>query len=328
MQRPMILVIVLLLVSPAGCVTPGIPSDQPKLVSTFQPTTLAPTKTILSPTDTLAATPTVAAISGPWKLLHQVDVHFNANIAGFVDDNHGIVVGDGGVVHYTLDGGKTWPEAQNSSLCRYALDILDENIALHCGNSGSLGLSTDGGKTWQKIGEFGGMEPDQCLHVSFLDPNTGWSATATDLGATMDGGKTWNKLTLPKGLRRSIMGIFLRTANDGYLVDSKGTLWITGDGGKSWSSRALDLKENESFLSSAPNTAVHFYDAQRGMLVAILMNKGQKSVVALHTRDGGQSWQREQIPGLNWAAFFLAPDGVTLTATVTDMQITVWRYQN
>jgi hypothetical protein len=328
MNKLLILLMLVFLIGLAGCAQATPTSPQSLQVNTTPLVTIAPTDTVVATTDKPTTAPTETAVLGPWSVERQMNVFFSVNVAGFLDDAFGIAVGDGGAVHYTRDGGQTWLEAQNSSLCRYALDILDEQVAWHCGNSGSVGLSVDGGKTWQKVGNYGGMEPDHCLHVSFPDTSTGWAATASTLGATNDGGKSWVELTLPKDFQRNILAIYLRTASDGYLLDAKGTFWVTTDAGKTWSANSLGLKEKERLFSNAPNAAIRFSDANHGMLVAILMIKGQKVVAGFHTEDGGQTWQWEQIPGLTWASFFLARDGASLTAVAADEgKITVLRYQ-
>src|SRR5512139_3697599 len=117
------------------------------------------------------------------------------------------------------------------------MDIVDVQTIWQCGMK-NLSVSTDGGKTWRAIAEkAGGMG---CI-LSFADPKTGWFGFGAKFQMTADGGATWNDLALPKDVSK-VAAISLRTPTDGYLVDVNGVLYITRDGGKTWSSRSLGLK--------------------------------------------------------------------------------------
>ncbi len=65
-----------------------------------------------------------------------------------MNESLGVTVGLDGEVHYTTDGGKSWPDANNNSMCRYVLDFVDKDTVWHCGNNGDIGISTDGGRNW------------------------------------------------------------------------------------------------------------------------------------------------------------------------------------
>jgi photosystem II stability/assembly factor-like uncharacterized protein len=249
-------------------------------------------------------------------------------VAGFLDETFGITVGSAGEVHYTRDGGETWPQADNSSLCRFGLEIVDEQLAWHCGNGGHVRVSTDGGRTWQAVTDYGPNEPNHCRFLSFLDAKIGWAATPHQLGATADGGVSWADVALPEDIR-DIAAIALRTSIDGYLLDVAGNLFVTEDGGDSWSLLASGLiPEGKELLlgSSAPAAATRFPDADRGLVALSLKGKEGVAIVTVHTADGGQTWGYEGALA-TFGAPYLTRDGTMLTIIGLSNKVTVLRYQ-
>jgi photosystem II stability/assembly factor-like uncharacterized protein len=150
-------------------------------------------------------------------------------------------------VYYSADGGQNWSPGKNTSFCRFGLNIVDQQTAWNCGNGGHVRVSTDGGKNWQAVANFGGSEPDQCCFLSFLDAHTGWAAAPQLLGVTTNGGSIWNKLALPKGIK-DVAAIALRTATEGYLLDTTGTVFVTTDGGLTWKREPVAITYNAPTL--------------------------------------------------------------------------------
>jgi photosystem II stability/assembly factor-like uncharacterized protein len=177
-------------------------------------------------------------------------------------------------------------------------------------------ISTDGGKTWTNTKENAGGTG--CL-VAAADAKTGWAGSVNNFKATADGGATWEKLTLPEGVTR-VAAISLRTPTDGYLVSMDGVLYITKDGGHTWTSQSLgldkpDIKDFASgqFVNTTPQAAVRFSDAAHGLVVLGLA--GEKSMIALRTADGGKTWTKETLPGEQGKPY-VSRDGKFLTLNV------------
>lgn len=242
-------------------------------------------------------------ISPPYRI-------FLVSLTGFHTDAFGIAVGPDDDVRYTTDGGQSWTKAAGELYCRHGLDIVDENVAWHCGNGGTR-VSTDSGQTWQTVAS------SACPSLSFLDAQTGWAASPLRLQATADGGASWNTLALPLG-RQHIAAVALRTAGEGYVLGTTGDLFVTADGGQSWEVRSLGLNPGEQLMAvlGGPYAAMRFLDARHGMVVFDLADG---TVWFAITRDGGQSWQRAEIPDLrdqsSYYHLYLSRDGHLFTAT-------------
>lgn len=177
----------------------------------------------------------------------------------------------------------------------------------------NLSVSKDGGKTWEAVeGKTGGMG---CI-LAFADANTGWLGSGAEFEMTADGGATWEKLALPEGVSK-VAALSLRTPTDGYLVGADGVLYITQDGGKTWSSQPLGLENpnilgfgSGPFINETPQAAVRFTDADHGLVVLGL--DGNDSLIALRTADGGKTW-KEESPPAELGKPYLSRDGKFLT---------------
>ncbi len=292
----------------------------------------SPAATPVAPTQTPQPTkaPATETPKEPWKAVATSNYNHSVNYVGFMNKSFGITIGYGGEVHYTTDGGTTWPLATNSSMCRFGLEIVDDQVAWHCGNGGGVRKSTDGGKTWHAVANFGPNEPNQCRFLSFLDGTTGWAATPSQLAATSDGGTTWQEITLPQGIL-SIMAIELRTPQNGYLLGSSGKLYMTTDGGKSWTPQALEFTKN-AFPGKMPSplAAMRFTDEKHGMVV---MSRGNQDdgfyIWSSYTEDGGTSWRQDMVPVAKGIPYlYLSRDGTILTVLNTILrQVTVLQFQ-
>jgi photosystem II stability/assembly factor-like uncharacterized protein len=260
---------------------------------------------------------------GPWKLISRSEIKHSCRYAAFMDATFGIGAGCSGVIQYTNDGGKSWRSSYNPTCadCRYSLDLIDKNTAWQCGSGNRAGLTTDGGKTWKYVADFGWAAPDHCRFLSFIDTKTGWIASLTKLGATANAGNQWTEVHPPSNIKK-IAAVSLQTSKLGYLLDTSGVLHITQNGGETWSSRSLGLKDEELPINNAPLAAIRFNDPQHGL---VIVYRGNRQIWAFLTADGGLTWQRERVPTRHGGFVYLAHDGKTLTIFALPGQITVFR---
>jgi photosystem II stability/assembly factor-like uncharacterized protein len=264
-------------------------------------------------------TPTETESAGSWKVAFGSDaaIKYSVNVAGFENETHGIAVGYSGEVHYTLDGGKSWPRAENNSACLFGLDIVSDQTAWATGHFGKVRVSKDGGKTWQAVTD---TDINISFLISFIDDATGWVGDETKLEATQDGGQSWTVLPKPADGKR-IMAINLRTATEGYLLDSNSSLFATRDGGNSWALLSkLPKADGKMFVASGlPHAAIRFFDASNG-LVIFALDDGDGQLLALRTADGGKTWSQEILP-VTSGVLFLSRDGRFLTVLGKDLSI-------
>lgn len=249
--------------------------------STTSPVSTSPSSTVADKTE-----------SPLWKAVADATVEHANFAAGFINEKSGITVGYAGEIHYTTDGGKTWPTSTNNSACRWGLDIVNENLVWCCGNNGNIRVSKDLGQSWDAVSDCKGP----CKFISFVDDKTGWVANTDWLQVTSDSGKTWKDITIPSELN-GIAAINLFSTTDGYILNSNGMLYSTKDGGKTWSTPQdlgiKNLKIDNKNIPSATSAcaAIRFTDSTNGIIVfSGVSGTDSGNVWALKTADSGKTW--------------------------------------
>ncbi len=150
-----------------------------------------------------------------------------------LDDIYGWLIGDGGLVLQTQDGGLTWqmPPGQLPSGVRRLFDF--RTMATHRGHVWIAGVpgscvlhSADGGQTWELF------RTEQNLpirSIAFVDTERGWAVGALGtILCTRDGGRSWRRQRCG-GTRLALLGMFgeprdvpmelfaLESGDEGYL---------------------------------------------------------------------------------------------------------------
>jgi photosystem II stability/assembly factor-like uncharacterized protein len=267
-----------------------------------------------------------------WKVAAQLSTKFSVYNSVFVNDQKGVTVGSGGEVHFTNDNGKNWGNGNNSSYCLFGVSMINDKVGWACGNGAYVVKTANGGVSWKAVEDFGESEPNHPRFISFIDENTGWVATPREfdlkgkkvkLGCTKDGGKTWEAIELPNDSDK-IAAVSLRTEKDGYVLDKSGSLYITADGGKTFSKQTLDLSDIDYMIKYSPSIALRFLD-DRNAIICYRNNDGK--LEAAKSSDGGKTWVKENLPEIFASSVNLSLDGKVLTATFGDGSINVLSYK-
>lgn len=136
-------------------------------------------------------------------------------------------------------------------------------------------VTSDGGKSWLDCGPTGdgaqGMPALAALTASGSWMLSRGADGALRVWTSQDNGCNWGMAgDVPSGLYLALSAL---DGQHAWLVDARGALWVSADGGKSWASQV-----------SPPALQVYFSSVSEGWLVAL---DGR-----LHrSTDGGQSWQ-------------------------------------
>lgn len=183
-----------------------------------------------------------------------------------------VVVGDGGIILRTTNGGSAW-SLQNSGTTNNlsAVTFPDPVTGYAAGYGGTILKTTDGGVTW--ISEQTGIS-GYLLSVSFIDESTGIAGgqegailKTTDGGSTWiantlrstDGGQTWKYQ--PTGATMEIKGISMQNSNTIYIVGKGlapyyGSILKSTDGGSTWSLIKAYNINLEGISFSNPNNVI------------------------------------------------------------------------
>lgn len=238
-----------------------------------------------------------------------------------LDAEHAVVVGYGGKILLTADGGFTWTQASSgTNKALYRVRFVDANNGWASGQQGLILHTTDGGKTWrpQKSGT-----NVYLFSLYFLDQNRGWAiGDKSILTETSDGGTTWTLRKVSSAAQKQVSAaeaiasedpvlydVHFVDAKSGWVVGEFGKIFHTIDGGQSWTEQEQSLLGQEvvDLLDLPTFFGVRFTDNQHGLAA------GLDGKIA-RTQDGGASWKFEKMK-LDYPIVdplynpFLLPDG-------------------
>ncbi len=259
-----------------------------------------------------------------WTVLREDDILRGDGIEGmlqdvyFMDDQNGLVVGNGGLMLKTSDGGKTWEKMEvdmrppgagqrpggggggppgggfgrGGPAPLYNIYFIDENVGFITGGRGTILKTEDGGKTWaRKIarsdtpgrgGRPGGIRAN-LMGIQMISETTGFIAGSENtILKTTDGGETWvgsSERARVGETRNNLENILFVSPTTGWVIGSFGTLLHTTDAGEAWEKRDPGF-DNNLF-------GIHFLDENTGWIC------GQEGLI-LHTADGGATWNQQK----------------------------------
>lgn len=218
---------------------------------------------------TVSAIPAIGAEGANFYALH------------FVDDNEGWIVGSGGVMLHTRNGGRTFQKQYSRTDDLYGLYFYDNKIGWSVGSNGTILHTDDGGNNWRRQQSNTRV---RLYSVHFVDANRGWivGMNGTIL-ATTDGGKIWEPRICPLSVH--LKQVYFLNDQQGWIVGDRGAILRSIDGGKNW---ALQPSGVNKYLHG-----VYFVDSNTGWVV------GDEGTIR-HTNDGGNRWIRVESGTANW----------------------------
>jgi photosystem II stability/assembly factor-like uncharacterized protein len=230
------------------------------------------------------------------------EVRQNLLATCFINENEGWIAGELGRIFHTTDGGKTFARAETGTQRGLlAVACFPNKTVIAAGQLGIAIRSRDGGATWEPLTT---NTKRSLLSIAFATPEVG--VIIGDFGTiirTADGGTTWETIPMPEQINLPadivdivapgdvlLYDVSFTSATHGVAVGEFGTIFTTADAGKTWVSQKSPIESTLFGVGFAD-------DGQRGWAV------GLESIM-IGTRDGGLTWQKEQIPSPK--GYFLA----------------------
>ncbi len=271
-----------------------------------------------------------------WKVVKQgAGIDKNLRAVYFVDSLTGWAAGEGGAVYRTTDGGRDWkPVSIGSTAEIYFIRFIDWNRGWMLGKwreragqesegENILFITTNGGRAWAQ------RTLPNVTSLHFIDAWTGWAVGKNStMLKTTDGGMEWSPVGdveglvgLPTGSPSYSLGFSDITFTDpqhGWLIANYygrgrsdiGGVFRTWDGGATWRRVILNIQTKSDSGPLIPGAlhSAHFTDANTGSITGEMYDGNNRYFFALHTRDGGKTWNLFRIPsGASHATQFLDP---------------------
>ena len=200
----------------------------------------------------------------------------NGRDIAFFDNLLGIIVGQGGTILKTTDGGDTWTSLNSGvgGINLPDIEMFDDNAGLAVGDNGFVFRTLNGGSTWRATQQ--GFSSLKAVDVVDAD----FAVIAGENGAvykTLDRGGTWESIGAPRLPATGFDDVTFVDRNTGYVAGFSG-VYKTIDGGTTW--------------NQVPNLigkTIDFVDVNHGWIV----NQGGGGY---RTIDGGATWQPMSLP--------------------------------
>ncbi|MEW6301664.1 MAG: YCF48-related protein [Thermodesulfobacteriota bacterium] len=156
------------------------------------------------------------------------DVVLNAIF--FLDQAHGWVAGERGLLLRTADGGRQWEKITLPRPPRSSDEVVEDEMMSE-----------------EELEAFGVISPPPSLYgVYFVSPQQGWVVGQDGtVGHTRDGGETWE--FQPVATREALYDVGI-VGETGWIVGDKGTVLVSVDGGTTWERKELGLEYRLSWL--------------------------------------------------------------------------------
>lgn len=148
------------------------------------------------------------------------------------------------------------------------------------GDRGHVLLSDDEGATWRQI-----IVPTRAMltGVTFGSATHGWAVGHDGvILATTDAGLTWARQESGQDLETVLLDVLFTDATHGFAVGAYGKFLVTTDGGKIWLPRSASEEEMHFNQIAAGPDGTLYLSGEMGTL--------------LSSRDGGNQWQKLEVP--------------------------------
>jgi photosystem II stability/assembly factor-like uncharacterized protein len=180
-----------------------------------------------------------------WQFAYNQDLSYTFYSVHFPSSTVGYIVGSGGIIYKTIDGGSTW--TQQTSPTTNTLNkvfFTDDTHGFAVGDAGTIIYTADG-TNWSVHAQSGVITTRSLATVWFVGSD-GWIAGGAtsvkcEIYKTTNGGTTWANVTVTNPSVDYCTDISFYDANLGYAsVDRNGIMYTT-DGGINWTKSVLNL---------------------------------------------------------------------------------------
>lgn len=200
----------------------------------------------------------------------------------FVTADLGYIVGEGGLIIKTINGGDSWV-TQTSGTTSMLNDVqfLDAETGFIVGNMGTILKTTNGGTKWNRITS---GTNSNLFTVFFVNNSVGYAGGESGLVLkTVDGGTSWYRPSQePVTAHYPCLSLFFKSADEGYAASYMGLHPKTINGGVTW--EGIHPIGNYGGIGGGALNSIYFSDESTGFITLEGDGWIYRSV------DGGANW--------------------------------------
>jgi len=222
-----------------------------------------------------------------WNLEYQQELTTAFYAVDFPSSTVGYMVGSGGAIYKTTDGGDTWVEQTSpTTLTFYDCFFKSETEGWAVGDNGLIAVTTDG-TNWA-LHDSSGVMTTADINTVFFVGNNGWLGTdGSGVYLTTNNGADWTVPTTNVATD-DVNEISFSDALNGYAaIDGAGIMYTT-DGGDNWTLSAMNLGPYP--YTRTDIEAIRAVDGTYGIASGWGSYIGLQPTIILVTSDGGASW--------------------------------------
>jgi len=216
------------------------------------------------------------------------------------------IAGTRGKVLMTSDAGRSFKRIDiGTGLGVFGIQMIDRDNGYLCGQDGLVMRTTDGGLSWQRLNSRTRLF---IFALSFPDRLHGFLVGDRSLVlSTTDGGESFMKRQLERRFPRELRdyalpyedpvfyGVDFIDNQHGWVVGEFGRIWMTDNGGRSWSEQQQSLVPQWK-RPLGPNDDPRLADFQLPTLFSVSFRDRRHGAACglegwvIQTADGGKSW--------------------------------------
>ena len=241
-------------------------------------------------------------IAGPasaqWTMEYQPgneDAHYGIT---FTSASIGYIVGGGGLILKTTDGGNTWvQQTSNTTSTLYGVFFKSDTEGWACGAGGTFVSTTDGGANWVVHAQSGVISGSNFNDIYFVG-SLGWAGNDDNrMYGTTDNGVTWDTIGVFADDANSVS---FADANNGYAALDGAGIAYTTDGGANWTAASVNLGPYPYTRTDIER--IFTIDATTAVATGWGSMVGYQPTIILVSYDAGATWNVPSI-AYEWATY-------------------------
>jgi photosystem II stability/assembly factor-like uncharacterized protein len=237
---------------------------------------------------------------GQWQFAYQMDLDISFYGVDFPTSTVGYVVGGGGEIYKTTDGGNTWVQQTSpGTLTLFDVFFKDANNGWAVGDGGVIVQTTDG-TNWVEHDSSGVLSGSDLNAIQFIG-STGWiGGDGGVVFLTSDDGVSWDPPTT-NPYTDDCNDLSFVSSSIGYAAMDGDGIMYTEDGGDVWNASSVNLgvypyTRTDIEVIMSVNDTIGIASGWGSLI-------GPQPTIILVTQDAGKTWNSPDPMAYHWNTY-------------------------